>query len=155
MFGSSVMLGQSLAARPATVSQRRTLPITAGLVGPGKKWERLPVTKNGKPVKQKLHVKTGDTVVVISGKDKQKVGEVTKVYPKTGKIVVQDVNIVTKHEKPVREGETGQIVKREAPIHSSNVMHWSKEKEVRSRIGYKEEGGKKVRYLKKTGEVLA
>jgi len=91
---------------------------------------------------------------VISGADKGKVGEVITVYPKTGKVVVKDVNIVTKHNKPRAQGEPGNISKEEGPIHASNVMHYSTEKGVRSRVGTRVEGGKKVRFLKKTGETL-
>ena len=65
------------------------------------------------------------------------------------------MNIKTKHVKPKGEGETGQIIQKEWPIHHSNVMHWSEDKKVRSRVGHKMEGDKKVRFLKKTGEVLA
>lgn len=126
----------------------------AAMIGPGKKWEKLPLTKNGKPIKHDMHVKTGDKVVVVAGADKGTVGDVTKVYPKTGKVVVSGVNMVTKHEKPRVQGETGEILRREGPIASSNVMHWDAEKKVRSRVGTRIEGGKKVRYLKKTDKVL-
>lgn len=80
---------------------------------------------------------------------------VVEVFTKTGEVLCKDVNVKTKHVKPRGEGETGQIIQREFPIHHSNVMHYSEAKSVRSRIGTKEEGGKKVRVLKKTGEVLA
>jgi len=103
-----------------------------------------------------MHVKTGDTVVVITGKDKGKVGEVSKVLTKQGKIVVEGVNVKAKtvQPKPGTE-EKGQIVQTETPVHHSNVMHWSKEQKVRSRIRQQvSEGGKKVRVLVKTGEVL-
>jgi large subunit ribosomal protein L24 len=127
----------------------------AGRIGPGKDWEKVPLTKNGKPVKVKMHVKTGDTVVVVAGKDKGKVSEVVKVFTKTGAVVVKDVNIKTKHMKPQMQGETGQIVKSEAPLHHSNVMHYSKTQSVRSRVSRKvNEAGKKVRYLVKTGELI-
>ena len=62
-------------------------------------------------MKKKIHVKTGDTVMVISGKDKGKTGKVLEVSPKEGKIIVEDINIVTKHVKPRREGEAGGIMK--------------------------------------------
>ena len=94
-------------------------------------------------------------VVVIAGADKGKVTNVVEVFTKTGEVLCKDVNVKTKHVKPRGEGETGQIIQREFPIHHSNVMHYSEAKSVRSRIGTKEEGGKKVRVLKKTGEVLA
>ncbi|NCJ08029.1 50S ribosomal protein L24 [Synechococcales cyanobacterium C] len=102
-----------------------------------------------------MHVKKGDTVQVISGKDKAKVGEVLKVLPKESKVVVSGVNIKTKHVKPQREGESGQITTLEFPIHSSNVMLYSTKQNVASRICYSfDESGRKVRMLKKTGEII-
>ena len=129
--------------------------MTAAVVGPGKKWHNLELNKNGTAIRQNVHVKKGDTVVVIAGSDKGKVSEVVKVLPKTSKVVVKDVNIITKHNKPKVQGEPGEITRAEGPIASSNVMHYSKEKQVRSRVGIKVENGKKIRYLKKTGETLA
>ena len=73
----------------------------------------------------KMHVKKGDTVQVISGRDKGKVGEILQTLPKLSKVVVKGVNVKTKHVKPQQEGETGQIVTVEAPIHSSSVMLYS------------------------------
>lgn len=71
---------------------------------------------------KKLHVKTGDTVMVISGKDKGKTGKVMEVSPKEGKVIVEKINIATKHLKPRREGEQGGLVKVEAPLYASKVM---------------------------------
>lgn len=103
----------------------------------------------------KMHVKTGDTVQVIAGKDKGKVGEILLTIPKQSKVVVKGVNMRTKHVKPQQEGESGQIVTSEAPIHSSNVMLYSTKQKVASRICYTfNEDGRKVRMLKKTGEVI-
>jgi large subunit ribosomal protein L24 len=102
-----------------------------------------------------MHVKTGDTVQVITGKDKGKVGEVLKTFPKESRVIVKGVNIQTKHVKPQQEGESGQIVTREAPIHSSNVMLYSEKQKVASRVCYTfNADGRKVRMLKKTGEVI-
>ncbi|MBS0014801.1 MAG: 50S ribosomal protein L24 [Arthrospira sp. SH-MAG29] len=103
----------------------------------------------------KMHVKKGDTVQVIAGRDKGKVGEVISTLPKLSKVVVRDVNVRTKHVKPQQEGEGGSIVNFEAPIHSSNVMLYSTKEKVASRISYTfTEDGRKVRMLKKTGEVI-
>ncbi len=103
----------------------------------------------------KVHVKKGDTVQVIAGRDKGKVGEVLRVIPKESKVIVQGVNVRTKHIKPQQEGESGQISTYEAPIHSSNVMLYSTKEKIASRIAYTyTEEGKKVRMLKKTGEIL-
>jgi large subunit ribosomal protein L24 len=115
----------------------------------------MPSKKDTTPKFHKLHVKTGDTVQVIAGKDKGKVGEVIKALPQLSKVVVKGVNIKTKHVKPQQEGESGRIVTQEAPIHSSNVMLYSTKHNVASRVCYTFTAeGKKVRKLKKTGEIL-
>ena len=108
-----------------------------------------------KPVRLKMHVKKGDTIQVISGKDKGKVAEVLSTDPTTSKIIVKGVNVKTKHVKPTQDGESGQITTFEAPIHSSNVMLYSEKEKVASRINYViNDDGKKVRKLKKTGEII-
>ena len=78
-------------------------------------------------VKQKMHVKIGDTVTVISGSDKNKTGEVIKLYRNTGKIVVKGINFKFKHIKPNKDNEVGEIKQFEASIHHSNVKLNSKE----------------------------
>ena len=106
-------------------------------------------------VRYKMHVKKGDTVQVISGKEKGKVGEILQTFPKLSKVIIKGVNIKTKHVKPQQEGESGQITTTEAPIHSSNVMLYSTKQKVASRICYTySSDGRKVRMLKKTGEIL-
>jgi large subunit ribosomal protein L24 len=113
----------------------------------------MPAVKKSAP--QRMHVKKGDTVQVIAGKDKAKVGEVLKVIPKNSSVVVKGVNVKTKHVKPQREGESGQIMNQEYPIHSSNVMLYSTKQNVASRICYTfDADGRKVRKLKKTGEII-
>lgn len=103
----------------------------------------------------KVHVRRKDTVMVISGKDKGKTGEVLAVYPKNGKVLVKDVNIVTKHMKPNRQNMQGGIVKQEAPIYSSKVMLYCTKCNSVSRISKKLlEDGTKVRICKKCGEIL-
>jgi large subunit ribosomal protein L24 len=72
-------------------------------------------------IKQKMHIKVGDTVTIVAGSDKDKVGEVVKLYPYSGKIVVKGINLKFKHMKPMKENEVGEIQKIEAPIHHSNV----------------------------------
>jgi large subunit ribosomal protein L24 len=107
------------------------------------------------PTRYKMHVKAGDTVQVIAGKDKGKVGEILKAIPTKSQVIVKGVNIRTKHVKPQQDGESGKVVTYEAPIHSSNVMHYSEKQKVASRICYTfTEDGRKVRKLKKTGEIL-
>lgn len=103
----------------------------------------------------KMHVKKGDTVQVISGKDKGKIGEILQTLQKESKVLVKGVNFRTKQVKPQQEGESGQIVTNEAPIHSSNVMLYSEKQKVASRICYSfDADGRKVRMLKKTGETI-
>ena len=103
----------------------------------------------------KVHVKKNDTVVVISGKDKGKTGEVLKVYPKTGKVLVQGVNIVKKHQKATRNQAESAIIEKEAAINSSKVMLYCKKCKAATRISYKLlEDGAKVRVCKKCGETL-
>jgi large subunit ribosomal protein L24 len=112
-------------------------------------------TTSKQAVRHKVHVRKGDTVQVIAGRDRGKVGEVLTVIPKTSQVVVQGVNIRTKHVKPQQEGESGQIVTQEAPVHSSNVMLYSEKEKVASRICYTfTDDGRKVRMLKKTGEII-
>ena len=111
--------------------------------------------KNQRPTTYKMHVKTGDTVQVISGKDQGKVGEIVQSFPTRSMVIVKGVNIKTKHVKPQQEGESGRVVTMEFPIHSSNVMHYSTKQNVASRICYTfNDQGRKVRRLKKTGEII-
>lgn len=97
-----------------------------------------------------VKIKKGDTVKVIAGKDKDKEGKVLSV--KNGKVIVENVNIVTKHTKPSMANQQGGIVTKEAPIDISNVMYLHKGQVTR--IGYKMDGDKKVRVAKKTGDVI-
>ncbi|RMF28396.1 MAG: 50S ribosomal protein L24 [Cyanobacteria bacterium J083] len=114
-----------------------------------------PKSQSNRPQRYKMHVKKGDKVQVISGRDKGKVGEIIKTLPKASKVIVKGVNVRTKHVKPTQEGESGQIATFEAPIHSSNVMLYSEKEKVTSRVSYvMTEDGRKVRKLKKTGEII-
>ena len=101
-----------------------------------------------------MHIKSGDTVVVISGKDKGKKGKVLQVLPKEERVLVEGVNIITKHQKPNQEHPQGGLVKMEAPIHSSNVMLFDAKAGKGVRVSTKVENGKKVRISKKTGEII-
>ena len=113
------------------------------------------MAKTATKVRHKMHVKKGDTVQVITGKDKGKVGEVLRAIPELSKVIVKGVNLRTKHLKPRGEGESGQIVTAEAPVHSSNVMLYSEKQKVASRVCYTfTDDGRKVRMLKKTGEII-
>ena len=97
-----------------------------------------------------MKIKKGDTVKVIARKDKDKEGKVLAV--KDGKVLVEGVNMVTKHTKPSAANQQGGIVNKEAPIDASNVMLVVKGKATR--VGFKMEGDKKVRVAKATGEVI-
>lgn len=102
-----------------------------------------------------MHVKKGDTVVVISGKDKGKKGKVLQAFPKDSRVIVEGVNMMTKHQKPNQQMQQGGIIHREAPIHVSNVMIFDKKAGQGVRVGNKVlNNGEKVRVSKKTGEVL-
>ena len=98
-----------------------------------------------------LHVKTGDNVMIISGKDKGHTGKVLQVSPAEGKVIVEGQNMVTKHVKPRRQGEQGGIVKRETPIRSCKVALFCEKCNKGVRVGYKMDGDKKVRICRKCG----
>lgn len=102
-----------------------------------------------------LRVKKGDTVIVLSGKDKKKKGRVLMVMPKKEKVVVEGVNILKKHQKPSRKYPQGGIIEKEFPIHISKVMLVCPKCDKPTRIGAKIlENGKKVRVCKKCKEVI-
>ena len=109
-------------------------------------------TPRQKP-KQKVHVRKGDTVMVISGKDAGNKGKVLEVVTKTGRVVVEKVNIVKKHTRPTQSLPQGGIQEKEAAIASSNVMLYCEKCNKATRVGHKEMGGKFVRICKHCGEV--
>ena len=99
-----------------------------------------------------LKIKKGDTVKVLAGKDKDKEGKVLSVDQKNARVVVEGVNMVTKHTKPSATNQAGGIIQQEAAIDISNVMYIHKGKATR--VGIKMDGDKKVRFAKSTGEVI-
>ncbi|MGA9286860.1 MAG: 50S ribosomal protein L24 [Anaerobacillus sp.] len=101
-----------------------------------------------------MHVKKGDKVKVISGKDKGKQGVILEAYPKKDRVIVEGVNLVKKHSKPSQGNPQGGIIEQEAAIHVSNVMTLDPKSGEPTRVGYKVDNGKKVRISKKSGEVL-
>lgn len=101
----------------------------------------------------KFHVKKGDRVIVVAGADKGTVGEILEVLPKKSRVIVEEVNIVKRHQKPTNEKEGG-IIEKAAPIHISNVMLVDPKTGEPTRIGRKDVGGKLVRYSKKSGEII-
>lgn len=100
-----------------------------------------------------MHVKKGDTVVVIAGKDKGKVGKVLNAMPKKERVVVEGVNIVIKHQKPTQQMQQGGRIEQEGSVHVSNVMLYSQKDKKGVRAGHKIENGKKVR-VSTSGEIL-
>ncbi|KXU10071.1 LSU ribosomal protein L24p (L26e) [Weissella sp. DD23] len=102
-----------------------------------------------------MFVKTGDKVKVIAGKDKGKEGVVVKTLAAKDRVVVEGVNIVKKHQKPNNQYPQGGIVELEAPIHVSNVQLLDPSTNEPTKVGYKVEDGKKVRFAKKSGATLA
>lgn len=104
----------------------------------------------------KMHIKKGDTVVVLSGKDKGKKGKVLTVLPKQNKAIVEGVALATKHTKPRKQGETGGIVNQEIAIHACKLMHVCTKCNKPTRIGRKVlDDGSIVRYCKKCNETFA
>lgn len=103
----------------------------------------------------KMRIRKGDTVQVITGKEKGSIGEVLRTLPNENRVIVQGVNMRTRHVKPTQEGESGRIVTEEASLHASNVMLYSSAKKQASRVGIViEADGTKKRRLKKTGELI-
>ena len=102
----------------------------------------------------KMNIKKGDTVYVITGKDKGKSGKITAVYSDKNKVLIENVNIVTKHQKPKSQQDKGGIVKKPAPIDASNVMVVCPVCNKATRISHKEIDGKKARICKKCGASL-
>lgn len=101
-----------------------------------------------------MHVKKGDKVMVITGKDKGKTGVILAAFPKKDRVLVEGVNIIKKHMKPNQDNPQGGIISQEAAIHVSNVMIIDPKSGEPTRVGYKIEDGKKVRVAKKSGELL-
>ena len=103
----------------------------------------------------KLKIKKGDRVVVISGRDKGKQGEVLKVSPKDARVLVQGVNVAKRHTRPSAADPSGGILDKELPIHISNVAHIDPKSGKPTRVGFKVlEGGRKVRIARRSGEMI-
>lgn len=103
----------------------------------------------------KLHVKTGDTVMVLSGKDKGKKGKVLSVNPTERKVIVEGVSVASRHKKPRKQGETGGIIQQETPIYASKVQLVCPKCGKAARTGVQFlENGNKVKYCKKCNEML-
>ncbi|MBR1871770.1 MAG: 50S ribosomal protein L24 [Bacteroidales bacterium] len=103
---------------------------------------------------KKLHIKKGDTVYVNAGNDKGKTGKVLEVIRDKDRVIVEGINMVSKHTKPNAKYPQGGIIKQEAGIHVSNVQLIDPASGKPTRVGFKMEEGKKVRYAKKSGEEI-
>lgn len=102
----------------------------------------------------KVHVKRGDRVQILSGKDKDKTGKVLEVLPRSGKVIVEGVNVIKKHQRPTRDNPQGGIIDMEAPIYSAKVMLVCPRCKKPARVGRKFlADGEKVRFCKNCGEV--
>jgi large subunit ribosomal protein L24 len=102
----------------------------------------------------KLKIKKGDNVVVISGRDKGKKGEVLRVFPAEARAIVQGVHLAKRHTRP-RMGEPGGIVEKELTIHISNIAHIDPQSRKPTRVGFRHLGdGHKVRFARRSGEVI-
>ena len=102
----------------------------------------------------RLKIKKGDNVVVITGRDKGKTGDVLRVFPADARVIVQGVNVAKRHTRP-RMGDPGGIVEKELTIDISNVAHIDPRSSKPTRIGYKHlEDGRKVRFARRSGEVI-
>lgn len=103
--------------------------------------------------KNKLKIRRDDTVVVIAGKHKGRVGKVVRVLPNEGRVVVEGVALVKRHLKP-QQDRAGSIIEKEAPIHISNVALWNATENRRVKVSFKSEDGQKTRVDRKTGAVV-
>jgi large subunit ribosomal protein L24 len=101
------------------------------------------------------HVRKGDTVVVIAGKERGKRGRVLRVFPDEGRVLVERVNMIKKHQRPTQKLRQGGIIEREGPLHISNVMVLDPRSDKPTRVGIRQlADGKKVRLAKKSGEMV-
>lgn len=113
------------------------------------------VKKGSTNLKNNVHIKLGDEVVVISGDDKGKIGKVIRILKSEGKIIVEGVNIIKRHKRAMGPGREGEIIEMEAPIYSSKVMIWDEVSKKASRVAHKVlESGEKVRIAKVSGEQI-
>ncbi len=102
-----------------------------------------------------MSIRKGDIVKVITGKDKGKTGKVLSVNRREGRVVVQGINMVKRHKRPTQRQREGGIIEKEAPISISNVMFYDEKSQTTTKLGHKVlEDGRKVRFSKKSGEVI-
>lgn len=101
-----------------------------------------------------MKLKKGDKVQIIAGKDRGKQGKILRVFPSTERVVVEQANMMKRHIRAKRDGEKGERIEKEAPLHVSNVMLVCPETGQPTRVGYRIEGGEKVRFSKRSGKTL-
>lgn len=104
--------------------------------------------------KNRMRIKKGDTVVVISGEDRGRKGKVLKAFPKTNRVIVEKVNFIKKHTRPTQQNPQGGIIQMEAPVHVSNVMLYNEKLGESTRAVYRKVGDSRVRVDKKTGDEI-
>jgi len=104
--------------------------------------------------KNKMRIKKGDTVVVITGQYKGVKGKVLRAIPKTNRIIVEKVNFIKKHTRPTQQNQQGGIIEKEAPIHVSNVMIYNDKIGDVTKVIFKEAGDSRIRVCKKTGDEI-
>lgn len=102
-----------------------------------------------------MKIKKNDTVIVLTGKDKGVKGKVLAAFPRISKVLVEGVNVTKKHTRSRKRGEKGQIVDRPLPLHVSNVALLDPKENKPTRVGYRVESGKKVRYSKRSGQTIS
>jgi large subunit ribosomal protein L24 len=101
------------------------------------------------------HVRKGDTVIVVAGKERGKRGRVLRVIPEKNRVIIERINMIKKHQRPTQQARQGGIIEREGPIHLSNVMLVDPTSGKPTRIGRRElSDGKKVRVARKSGEII-
>ncbi len=101
-----------------------------------------------------MKIKKGDTVIIISGKDKGRTGKVLRAFPSASKVLIDGINVKKRHQRPTRQNQHGQIVDKSLPVHISNVAFIDPKTNKPTRVGYKVEGDKKVRVARKSGSVI-
>lgn len=99
-----------------------------------------------------MNIKKGDNIIVISGKDKGKKGKILKVFPLAGKVIVEGLNVIKKHQRSRKSDSKGQIVVKSMPMYASNVMLIDPKTGTQTRVGKKLVGGKMVRIARKSGQ---
>jgi large subunit ribosomal protein L24 len=102
-----------------------------------------------------MKLRKGDTVKVISGNDRGKVGKILKVFPENNRIIIEGVNLIKRHTRPTQKNRKGGIIEKEGPVNTSNVIYFDNRSNTVARVGHRIlADGRKVRINKKTGEII-